>query len=106
MKKISVREFKDMCDEKGITQFILSSDNQNRNLISNTLKSDLVFNSMHIAFNPNAICLKNENGLVCFERVKYITVKPGNSPLGTKFSIVCGDFSSEINNISYNIIGN
>lgn len=106
MKNLSVREFRDICSSKGVTNFILASDNQNHNLISNTLRIDLVFDSLLIAFNPNAICLKNENGFVCFERVKYIRMNPDNSPLGIKFTIVCGDFSSNENNTSYTIIGN
>lgn len=105
MKKMSVREFRNFCNSNEISHFILSSDNQEHYLISKTLKHDFVFNTLLIALNPNAICLKNEHGLVCFERVKYVTMKPDPSPLGVKFSIICGDFSSEKNNIRYNIIG-
>lgn len=105
MKKMSVREFRDICDANKITRFIMSSNNQEHYLISSTLNIDFVFDELIIAFNPNAICLKNQFGLICFERVKHIRMKPDYSPLGTKFSIICGDFSSSENDVCYNIIG-
>lgn len=105
MKNLSVREFRDVCNVNNITHFILCSNNQEHYLINSTIKVDLIFNSLIIAFNPNAICLKGQDGLICFERVKYIRMKPDKSPLGTRFTIVCGDFSSEKNNIYYNIVG-
>ena len=106
MKNLSIREFSEVCRTRGLTRFILTSDNQSNYLINNTLKLDLIFDVALVAFNPNVICLKNANGLVCFERVKHIRMKTDSSPLGIKFTIICGDFSSNNNDISYTIFGN
>lgn len=105
MKKLSIREFRDICTLMNIERFIFASDNQTVSLTTNTIKLGLIFNTVLVALNPNAICLKKSDEYVCFERVKYVKMKSQTSALGTTFEIVCGDNLTSENDISYTIIG-
>ncbi len=105
MQKLSVREFKEYCDDLSPHSFIFDSVNQDWCTTGETMKIKLVFDNLKISFNPNTIYLSSVSSKVLFERVKYVQVcEP--SLLGAVFTIVCGDFSSNNRNKSYTIIVN
>ena len=104
MQNLSVREFKSMCESISPTKFIFASKNQEWDKVNHTIKVNLSFKIMMIAFNPNTICFKNADNTLCLERVKYIKVDDENSLIGAVFTVVCGDFFSDTNDICYTII--
>lgn len=104
MKKLSMREFKDMCDSLTFNKFVLLSENQLCNNFNHTVNVKSLFKIMLILFNPNTICFKNADSTVCFERVKYIKINDDNLLVGLIFTIVCGDFSTNKNDVSYTIV--
>lgn len=89
MQKLSVREFKNLCDQKSNRKFIFDSVNQNWCKVGETMKIKLEFDNFVISFNPNTVRLRSPAGEVVFERVRYIEeCEP--SLLGDVFNIVCG----------------
>lgn len=101
---LSVREFKEVCDALSLKQFIFSTENQAWNKVEHTIKAELTFTVMVIAFNPNAIFLKNSTNYLCFDRVKSIKMSDEKSLLGAVFTIICGDSGNNSNDVTYTII--
>lgn len=104
MQNLSVREFKQKCESLTPKQYIFSSANQPWNRVEDPMRLEMSFQVMLIAYNPNAICFKNSVGSLCLERVKKIQQNEDVSPLGTIFTIVCGDAIGKEHDISYTII--
>lgn len=104
MENLSVREFKKVCDALSPKQFIFSSENQFWDKVEHTAKVKLTFTIMLIAFNPNAICLKNKDDFLRLDRVKSIKMSDEKSILGAVFTIICGDLSNNLNDVAYTII--
>lgn len=104
MQNLSIREFKTVCDSFSPQEFIFTSANQQWKASNHTLKANLSFKIMMIAFNPNVLCFKSPDNTLCLERVKYI--KTSNEPdfIGRVFTVICGDFESSKNDVSYTII--
>ena len=103
-KTLSVREFKDLCDTLSPSRFIFSTENQLWDKADHTISVKLTFSIMLIAFNPNVICFKNSSDYLCLEKVKCIRTDKNKCALGTVFTIICGDFNSNTNDVTYTII--
>lgn len=103
MQKLSVCEFRDFCDKMPQNHFIFDSINQNWCTVGETMKIKENFDYIKISLNPNTIYLCSSFGKLTFERVKYIEIGEP-SILGIVFTVVCGDFSTNLNNKSYTII--
>ena len=103
MRKISVREFKNYCDEASPRHFIFADDNQDWHSVNNTLRIKLEFDKLKISFNPNTICLSSSNGTVSFERVKHIK-ELEQSLLGRAFGVVCGNISNNNEDRTYVVV--
>lgn len=103
MRKLSVREFKDLCENLPQHGFNFDSINQDWYSASETMKLKQEFSSIKISFNPNTIYLCSSLGCLKFERVKYIRIEEP-SLLGTIFTIVCGDLITNTSNKAYTLI--
>lgn len=103
MQKLSILEFRDLCNNMPQCCYIYDSINQDWNTVGDTMKIKQNFDGIKINFNPNTICLISSFGRLIFERVKYIRIEEP-SILGLVFTVVCGDFSTNDNNKSYTII--
>ena len=101
---LSVREFRDVCDENDFREYIFLSENQIWDKVGSTIKTKLVFKIMLIAMNPNANCFRNEESYLCLERVKRVIVVNGQSAIGAVFAVVCGNLSNSDNDITYTIV--
>lgn len=104
MKNLSVREFKDLCSSLSPQQFIFSTENQSWNDTKYSVKMKKTFTRMLVALSPNAICFKNQDDYMCFDRVKFVKVCKEKSILGMIFTIVCGELNNNSNDISYTLI--
>lgn len=71
--KMSLFEFKKICQERKYKEYIFNSeDNATTSEQSRTIFI-FEFNSMDIFFNPNAIVFKNNTSVLSFCNVKYVT---------------------------------
>ena len=105
MRRImSVGDLKRYYGGRSPRRILFCTDNQAWSNVGNPLKASLVFTSMVMVCNPNVICLKNGESTIWFERVKSVIVDVNRSPLGTVLDIICGDSTSEENDIHYTII--
>lgn len=59
MSKLSIRNFKKVCDSMSFHSFIFASENQSWRTIDNPMKLDLSFKIMLISCDTNAICFKS-----------------------------------------------
>ena len=103
MRKISIKKFKEYCTELSPKHFIFTDEDQNWHSVSDTLRIKLVFDKSIISFNPNAINLLSHNGVISFERVKYIN-DYGKTVLGRVFGIVCGNSTNNNQDRTYTIV--
>lgn len=104
MKKLSIEEFKLLCDKLSPKEFIINSENYlNLDIPENGLKYTLVFPRIVIS-NPNTICfMDNDKYYIEFNRIKYIEQQE-DSLLGKVFSIVCTGFIDEEKEYLHTII--
>lgn len=72
MKKISLREFKDMLDELSLTNFIFSTSNQGKSTTDIGMFLNLSFTKIAISFNPNVIDFQNS---ITMGRVPMLVTK-------------------------------
>lgn len=101
MKKLSVIEFQRVCQQIAPATFIFDTENQsgNANVKMVSRYSDVVF-----MLNPNRICLKNECGTLCFDRVNVVRYFDDKPTVGAIFDIVCGDSDDSSSHTSYTIV--
>lgn len=105
MKRImSVGDLKRYYEGHNPKRILFCTENQSWGRVENPMRVSLAFTSMIMACNPNVICLKNGENTIRFERVKSVIVDADRSVLGTVLDIVCGDNSSNENDIHYTII--
>ena|GEM_PF-4597508 len=104
MQKLSIREFQDYCVTHKLKTYIFSIENQNWNKVGSTIGADIEFGGMIISFNPNAIRLKSQSGFLDFKGVRYIKLEE-KSILGFVFTVICHNFSKEMSEDAYTIIG-
>lgn len=103
-KMMSFGELKRYYEGRSPQRILFCTDNQTWDRIENPLKVNLTFTSMMMCCNPNAICLKNGDNFLCFEKVKRAHVDTERSPLGVVLSVVCGDARCDDNDIRYTLI--
>ena len=72
-------------------------------IICDVIKSSNVLHKSIISFNPNIISLLSSNGIVSFERVKYIKDYE-ESVLGRVFGVVCGNCTDDNQDRTYTIV--
>ena len=105
MKRIiGIGELKKYFESCGLCRILFCTENQVWSKVEDPLKAGLVFTSMATARNPNAICLKNGESSLWFERVKSVIVDSDRSPLGTVIDIICGDSSDIEDDMRYTLI--
>ena len=103
MQNISMLKFKKMCEEHGPSVFSFDLRNQNSCLFQ-SIELTSVFTEMSMMFNPNRICLKNNSGTICFNRVKSINYYDESQAFGMVFGIVCGNGLVKSDDVVYKII--
>jgi len=89
MNKLTVMEFKRLCDGIKPAMFVFDLSNQNSGLYSD---SNMItsYDDVIIMLNPNRICFKSSNSYYCLNRVKYIILSD-NDTIGYVFNIICGN---------------
>lgn len=102
MQNISVLKFKKMCEVNGPS--IYSFDLENQSAAYQSLELSSTYREMSVMFNPNRICLKNNSGTICFNRVKSINYYDESKSFGMVFGIVCGGGLADDNDVVYKII--
>lgn len=103
MKTLSVTGFRKVCQEISPASFIFDTENQ-VGYLDTDVKIVSKYSDVIFMLNPNRICFKNENGTVCFNRVKYVRYYDDKRDMGNIFSIVCGNAKDENADVSYTII--
>lgn len=103
MKTLTMTDFRKLCQQISPATFIFDTGNQSGNADANVKMvsrySDVVF-----MLNPNRICLKNECGTLCFDRVKSVRYFDDKPTVGAIFDIICGDSSGDSSYVSYTIV--
>lgn len=103
-KKVTVKQLKEYCSVHKPTTVLFSTENQPWYKVSDPCKVNMSFSIMLIYENPNLICLKSGTNTICFDRIKSVEIDTDFTVLGTVFTIFCGDFGSEENDITYRLI--
>lgn len=104
MQVLSVAEFGRFCEEISPNCYVFSTDNQPWKTPKSPLKVVARYKIMVTTLHPNSICFKNESSCICFDRVKCVRVNPESCPVGTVFTIVCGDKNSALDDVLYTFI--
>ena len=103
MNILTMTDFKKLCQQIAPVTFIFDTQNQpggtNANLKVVSHYSDVAF-----MLSPNRICLKNEYGTLCFDRVKAIRYFDDKPITGAVFNIICGSSIGSSSHTSYTII--
>lgn len=90
MQTISMLQLRKMCE--AVAPVVYSFDMANQKTADfSSVQMTAVFPTITMMFNPNRICLKNESGTICFNRVKSITHYDDAATCGMLFGIVCGN---------------
>lgn len=90
MKTISMLQFRKLCETAAPVVYSFDMANQ-KTADFESVQITTVFPQISMMFNPNRICLKNDFGTVCFNRVKSITYYDDAAAGGMVFGIVCGN---------------
>lgn len=90
MKTISMLQFRKLCEAAAPVVYSFDMANQ-KTADFESVQITTVFPQISMMFNPNRICLKNDFGTVCFNRVKSITYYDDAAAGGMLFGIVCGN---------------
>jgi len=98
MKKISLLDFRELCESRSFDTFIFYTDNQPWGSVDDTICLEVIFESIIIGFNPNIIYLTGKGGSVKFNKVRTIRIHECGCLLGEVFTVVC-DGCKDNNNI-------
>lgn len=104
MKKLSLPEFRDYCNNIIFNTIIFSTSNQTWDRVDSTIAASLSFNSMIFTFNPNIIHLRNNQENIRFKKVKFVKLHDRKCLLGKVFTVVCGDTVAKTNDMEYTLI--
>lgn len=88
--RMNVGEAQRYFEGRSIRRILFNTQDQAWNRIDNPLRIDIGFSKMIFSGNPDAIYLKDGSNIIAFERVKYIDIDEGTSPLGTVLEVTCG----------------
>ena len=104
MQELTLREFNDLCDTLSFSKYTFASENQDNSYDNTSLSICCDFELMLIAYNPNAICFKNQNGFLRLGRVRSIKVRKEHPIVGFVFKIVCDSYFSKTKTVSYTFV--
>lgn len=90
MKKLSLSDFKDICDSASLKRFIFATENQSWRGIDDTMSIELAFNKMIVTFTPNTIFFSDGTNSLRLNSVSYVKQRETPCVLGKVFAIVCG----------------
>ena len=96
MQTISMLQFRKMCEAAAPVGYSFDMSNQ-KTTDFESVQMTTVFPQISMMFNPNRICLKNDFGTICFNRVKSITYYDDAAACGMLFGIVCGNAADHAN---------
>lgn len=105
MKKLSLPEFRDYCEEYIFDKIIYSSVNQPSHSIDTTSSMSLVFDKMLMTLNPNIIHLKGGGSSLRLNKVKYIKIHEDELLIGNIFTVLCGNSLDNKADTEYILIG-
>lgn len=103
MQKISMLQFRKMCEEAAPVIYSFDLRNQQSSEFQ-SIELTSVYPDMSMMFNPNRICLRNSSGTICFNRVKSINYYDDSHAFGMVFGIVCGNGLGDGGECVYKII--
>ena len=97
MKKITIRDFKQLCDANKFHCFIVAPENQS---LADTYQPspfqyDVVFNRVDITLNPDIIKFSEKNFSLQISNIEYIIAHKIGSYLGSVFEICCATPGNE-----------
>lgn len=103
MQRLSMLRFKRMCEDASPVEFSFSICNQPVQEF-HSVELTSTYPEMSMMFNPNRICLRNEAGTICFNRVKAVNYYDESQAFGMVFGIVCGNGLDDGGEVVYKII--
>lgn len=89
MRRLTMTEFKRLCDGIKPVTYVFNTDNQEAGLYSDC-SMVASYTEVITMLNPNRICFKSNNNYYCLNRVKYIVLLDDAS-IGYVFNIICGN---------------
>lgn len=94
MKKLSLPEFRDFCNNGSFRKIIYATCNQQRNNTGTLSAFSLEFSKMQFTFNPDIIYLTDRKNSMRLNNVKGVKIHDEKSLLGTVFTVICGGSGS------------
>ena len=94
MKKLTMGEFREVCNNVHPKEFILHSDNQEFKFGELGMKFDLRFTSIDFCLNPDIIYLMFGKSCLQISKIKQI-YKCQSMVCRNKYNIVCTGFNDE-----------
>lgn len=105
MTRLSVLEFKEICDYLSPHRYIFTTENQEWYSFYFNAIAEIAFEVMLITHSLDAVYLKNNNGFFRLNRIKYIEMHDKKTTVGdVVFRIVCGSIFDNSQDIAYTII--
>lgn len=108
--KLSLKEFKEYCAGKEFYRYVFEIRNQKWFAPSCTIRTTATYYHMRISFNPNRICIYNDNSekntkyrqnWLEFDSIQHIFIE--KTVLGDLFTVVC-ESRDETGDDTYTII--
>lgn len=89
MKKLSLPEFRDFCNNGSFRKIIYATCNQQRNNTGTLSAFSLEFSKMQFTFNPDIIYLTDSRNSMRLNNVKGVKIHDEKCLLGTIFTVIC-----------------
>lgn len=103
-KRVSVKELKEYYELHKPQQISFYTENQSWYRVSDPCKIRMSFPIMLIRENPNLICLKSGENMICFDRVRFVEINTELTALGTVLTVCCGDIGGAEPEITYTLL--
>lgn len=103
-KRLSVREFKTYCENHQLGTVIFSTENQDWHSVSDPFKIRASFEIVLISEHPSLVFLKSETTEFCIDRVRYVEIETGKTPLGSIIVVYCGGANYKNPKVTYTFI--
>lgn len=106
MKKMSLMEFKEYCEQISIKRFLFSSEYQPDNSpLGLELSFEQSYTSVSVFLAPNTIAFQDDNhNQLVFEGVKYVNISEKNKGYKAVCEIFCNDAHSSCCGATYIIV--
>lgn len=87
MEKLSVWEFRDLCQSRGFSRYIYETDMQDWDSPYQCFRLSAAFDRVQLFLGPASLCFRSADQTLTLQPVKYLIFEDGAPP---EFTVVCG----------------